>query len=181
MIVQPNLGVQNLARCADLVVVESRPDREPSARFVDPGDLVLKLGRPMLLAEASGAALLGEKVVIGWKDTREARRAIVDALPFLEQASEVFVGLVEERDYAQEWTSLKDVLHWLERHGIKVRGEIVPSAGTPAETIISTAASMGADLVVTGAYGHSRLREWLFGGVTQGLLGAPTTNRLMSN
>jgi nucleotide-binding universal stress UspA family protein len=126
-------------------------------RFVDPGDLVLKLGRPMPLAEATGGEVLGEKVVIGWKDTREARRTIVDALPFLEQAREVFVGLVEERDYAAEWTSLKDVLHWLERHRSKARAAIVPSAGSPAETIMSTAASMGADLVVTGAYGHSRL------------------------
>jgi nucleotide-binding universal stress UspA family protein len=181
MIVQPNRGLQNLARGADLVIVGSRQDQEPGARFVDPGDLVLKLGRPMLLAAANGGQVRGEKIVVGWKDTREARRAVADALPFLERASDVFVALVEERDYGEEWTSLKDVLHWLERHGVKARGEIVPSAGSPAETIASTAAEMGADLVVTGAYGHSRLREWLFGGVTQELLAASTSNRLMSS
>ena len=122
-----------------------------------------------------------EKVVVGWKDTREARRAVADALPLLKAADEVLVGTVEERDYSAEWSSLNDVVHWLELHEVKVRGEILPLSGSPAETVATAAASIGADLVVTGGYGHSRLREWLLGGVTEELLSMPTISRLMSN
>jgi nucleotide-binding universal stress UspA family protein len=148
---------------------------------VDPGDLVLKLGRPVVFTGSDAEVIQGQKIVVGWKDAREARRAVSDALPFLKNATEVFVAEVEERDYSSEWTSLKDVLHWLELQGVKARGEIVPLAGSTAETIVSAASDMGADLIVTGAYGHSRLREWLFGGATLELLGESTINRLMSN
>ena len=181
MILRPNRGLVGLARSADLVVVGSVLGREAGPRFVDAGDLLLKLGRPALLAGANGGKVQGDNIVVGWKDTREARRAISDALPFLQNASDVFVVVVEEHDYSAEWASLKDVLRWLELQGVKARGEIVPLDTSPAETVVAAARDMGADLIVAGAYGHSRMREWLFGGVTQDLLAASTTNRFMSS
>jgi nucleotide-binding universal stress UspA family protein len=179
MIVHPNRGLDGLARCADLVVVDASLAHVSSPGRVDTGDLALKLGRPLLLA--GGRKVKAERVVVGWKDTREARRAVSDALPFLKAATDVFVVVVEERSYEAEWTSLKDVLHWLELHGVKARGEILPASGSAAETIMSTASKIDADLVVTGAYGHSRLREWLFGGATEELLAANAISRLISN
>jgi nucleotide-binding universal stress UspA family protein len=179
MIVHPNRALEDLARCADLVVIDGSLAHQSSSRRIDPGDLVLKLGRPLLLV--GGGELKAERIVVGWKDTREARRAVSDAMPFLKAAADVFVAVAEERNYGAEWTSLNDVLHWLELHGVRARGEILPSSGSAAETIMSTASKISADLVVTGAYGHSRLREWLFGGVTEELLAASPISRLISN
>lgn len=118
---------------------------------------------------------------MAWKDTREARRAVADALPFLARASDVLVVAVDEGDYGAERPSLTDVVAWLTAHEVKVRGDILPMAGTTAATIKTAAASMGADLVVSGGYGHTRLREWLLGGVTEDLLQTQTINRLFSN
>jgi nucleotide-binding universal stress UspA family protein len=180
MIMQPNRGLQGLARCADLVVVDASLSRAANPLLVDIGDLALKLGRPLLLAGASGVK--GEQIVVGWKDSREARRAISDAMPFLKAARGVLVVVIEERNQEAEWNSgLNDVVHWLELHGVKARGEVQPNESSVAATIMSAAWETGADLIVAGAYGHSRLREWLFGGVTEELLGGSTISRLLSN
>ena len=73
------------------------------------------------------------------------------------------------------------MLAWLAAHGVKAEGKLHPSSHSPAETILSLAQAFAADLIVTGAYGHSRVREWLLGGMTHDLIGASTINRLISN
>jgi nucleotide-binding universal stress UspA family protein len=123
-----------------------------------------------------------DNIVVGWKDSREARRAVVDALPFLQAAKEVTVATIHEGDFANEKESLEDVLGWMRRHDIEPRGDVQPSAaGGPAETLESLAKDRGADLIVTGGYGHGRMREWLFGGMTRDLLSDRTVHRFMSN
>ena len=136
----------------------------------------------MVAAAGSQAPRIdAEKIVVAWKDTREARRAVVDALPFLKAASEVLVATVDEGDYSTEREDLDDMMAWLAVHGIKARAEVVPEAETPVAAIVAAAHKMGAGLVVSGAYGHTRLSEWLFGGATRDLLKASAVSRFFAN
>ena len=120
-------------------------------------------------------------VLVAWKDTREARRAVADALPLLQLAKQVLVVSVNEDDYAAERESLSDLLTWLQWHGISARSDVLPLKGSVVETLEVAALSIGADMVVAGGYGHARLQEWLFGGATYDLLRLPKLHRLLSN
>ena len=181
---QPNACVARAARCADLIITGSNfggPNRNIQ-RSIDTGELLVRAGRPVLIAGVGLSQIQAENIVVGWKDSREARRAVVDALPLLQAAGQVMVATIHEGDFATEKASLEDVLAWLRRHGIEAKGDMQPSvADGPAETLQSIAKGLGADLVVTGGYGHSRLREWLFGGMTRDLLIDRTVHRFMSN
>lgn len=179
----PNRSLVSAARCADLIVTGSRPGRSEQgySRTADVGELVLGAGRPVLVTGADVASITAETIVVGWKDTREARRAVADALPLLKAAKEVDVVTINEGDLGAEKASLEDLLAWLRRHGVKARGDVHAVKEGPAETLESLLKQFKADLVVTGGYGHSRLREWLFGGMTRDLLAAQTINRFMSN
>lgn len=123
-------------------------------------------------------------VLIAWKDAPEARRAIVDSLPLLHKAKNVtVVEIIEDggsRDGASKRTA--DVVAWLSRHGI-VASALVPEQdkeGNAAVTLDRTASNVGAGVVVAGAYGHSQLREWVLGGVTQHLATEATRCVLLS-
>jgi nucleotide-binding universal stress UspA family protein len=180
----PNATVARTARCADLIITGSNfggPSRSPS-RSIDTGELLVKAGRPVIIAGVGLSQIKADKVVVGWKDSREARRAVVDALPLLLAAGHVTVVTIHESDFAEEKASLEDVLAWLGRHDIKARGDTFPAqAGGPAETLEILAKELQADLIVTGGYGHGRMREWLFGGMTRDLLSDRTVHRFMSN
>lgn len=178
----PTRSVVAAARSADLIVTGSHLDEGAARqRALDPGEVVLTAGRPVLIAGAGISEIKAQRIVVGWKDGREARRAVADALPFLKAASEVAVVTVSEDDGAAEQASLADLVAWLARHGVRARGEVRPRQGDVAAVVSEAAASLGADLVVTGGYGHSRLREWLLGGMTQGLLADTGLSRFMSN
>lgn len=145
---------------------------------VDPADAVMQLGRPVLVVPPDLDHLDAKRVVIGWKNTREARRAVWDALPFLKRASEVLVVSVDDGASSEG----QDTLRLLQAHdvsAIRVRrdaqGELVSLA------LVEAAAEHGADLIVTGAYGHGRLREWVVGGVTRELLAGAPVCCLMSH
>lgn len=178
----PNTALVAMAHRADLILaghdVGQRPDHQ---RHVDLGELVLSAGRPILVAGSGVLQVWADKIVIAWKDTREARRAVSDALPFLKAASEVLVVVVDDGDYKSERQSLDDLAHWLESHGVQSHSKVLSVQGGLAATIAGAADALGADLVVSGGYGHSRFREWLFGGMTQELLAETTLNRLLSN
>ena len=120
-------------------------------------------------------------IVIAWKDTREARRAVADALPFLRGADQVLVATVDEGDYTGERARLETIVSWLHLHGLPARGEVLPLGQSLAATIHNAATAIGADLIVAGGYGHSRFREWLLGGMTQELLEQPAVNLFLSN
>ncbi|MBN9311239.1 universal stress protein [Devosia sp.] len=181
---QPNASAAMTARCADLIVTGSNfGARNPNPqRSIDTGELLVKAGRPVLIAGMGLERIAADTVIVGWKDSREARRAVVDALPFLKTAKQVTVATIHEGDFADEKTSLDDVLAWMRRHGIEPRGDVQPAtAGGAAETLEALAKERGADLIVTGGYGHGRMREWLFGGMTRDLLSDRTVHRFMSN
>lgn len=171
-------------RAADLVVTGAPAPglAVDHHRIVDPGPLILSAGRPVLFAVDDLAPLNARKVVVAWKDAREARRAVVDAMPFLTIAREVVVATIAEGDEKAARESAADVVRFLIRHGVKARFEM-PEAdpGRGAEALTEMARSIGADLVVAGGYGHSRVREWAFGGMTRSLLEDGSVNRLLSN
>ncbi len=180
----PTHSVLANARSADLIVL-STPQRglmQDFARSVDPGKVILAAGRPVLFAGDDTADLKGQNVLVAWKDTREARRAIVDAIPFLSHAREVLVATLPEGGPEETNDSLADVGQFLMKHGIKARSEVLsPTSASVGETLRNAASRMGADLIVCGGYGHSRLREWTFGGATRSLLYDGSIHRLMSN
>ena len=168
----PTEYVARQSRAADLIVVGR--DRAPydPYRFTDAGALVLRAGRPMLMVPAGIQSLIPRRIAIAWKDAREARRAVQDALPFLHLAGEVVVLEACETGSEQDaQRALRDVAGYLARHGIKVVAERVrPVDGTAFNTLLRLVEEQSVDLVVAGAYGHSRLGEWVFGGMTQDLL-----------
>lgn len=178
----PTRLVIEAARAADLIVTSS-PDTASSInayRSTDIGSLVLNAGRPVLVAAGEANQLVGEKAVVAWRDTREARRAVADALPLLLHAQEVVVVTVEQMEGMVPSTGVDDVAAFLMRHGVKARSEV--TAGEDESKALSAfARSIHADLIVSGAYGHSRLREWVFGGVTRSLLDNKELNRFMSS
>ena len=178
----PNRGLSASAHVADLIVTGSRlGDNVGYGRSADVGELVLTAGRPVMAVGAGVGEIRADKIVVGWKDTREARRALADALPLLKVASEVTVAAISEGDPGLERARLDEVLTWLRRHDVKARGEVYDPGHGNAETLDDVARSFEADLIVAGGYGHSRLREWLFGGITRDLLAHKTSNRFMSN
>jgi nucleotide-binding universal stress UspA family protein len=160
------------ARSADLVITGSGSGgRLDAARFVNIGDLVMQMGRPALVVPAAADELKLEQVVIGWKDTRETQRAALDALPFLKKAAHVtVVEICAEKEIATARMRVEDVVGWLKGHGVVAKSHTSPSTGDDAGLLNAIAQEQGANMVVAGAYGHSRLREWVLGGVTRDLL-----------
>jgi nucleotide-binding universal stress UspA family protein len=156
------------ARAAD-VIVAARPRREEQAfgpMTLNGGDLVMAAGRPVLFVPPDIDRFSAKRIVIGWKDSREARRAVWDALPLLNAAQEVMVISAENSDLG-----VKDVALYLARHGIAASAQHQPKpVKSVADELVRIAGQEAADLIVCGAYGHSRTREWVFGGVTRDLL-----------
>ncbi|WP_136619683.1 MULTISPECIES: universal stress protein [Mesorhizobium] len=166
------------ARAADLVVVGSEKG-ENVFRAVDIGSLALGAGRPVLVTAGNAEHILAKTVLVAWKDTREARRAVADALPFLAKANEVVVATIDTNRDESIRDSLDDIAVFLEHHGIKARTELI-AGEADGERLLTFARSIHADLIVSGAYGHCRLREWAFGGVTRTLMEESSINRFMS-
>ena len=170
------------ARAADLIVMASPNGASVSdaQRSVDLGSLLLQAGRPVLVPSNGQENLPTDKVLVAWKDTREARRAVADALPFFQIAKEVRVFTIDSDATDETWNGLTDVVGFLSRHGVKATADVFPDR-SDGQTIGDLAKAMYADLIVSGAYGHSRLRERVFGGATRSLLENEGLNRFMSN
>jgi nucleotide-binding universal stress UspA family protein len=168
----PETYVAAEARSADLVIVGQSREPADICRSVDPGTVILKAGRPVLVVPPGVEALRAEHILIGWKDSREARRAVRDALPLLQSAKSVAIVEVCE-DGADDATRrrIDDVAQYLRRHRVVVGAATATATpGSVAEQLIVSASAERADLIVAGGYGHSRLGEWIFGGVTRDLL-----------
>lgn len=178
----PTVSLIENAHLADLIVTAPRTGSTFSMQnLTNLGELILASGRPVVdVADAARSASLNT-VCIGWKDTREARRAVSDALPLLKLAQSVVALTVTEGDYSVERSSLDDLLGWLRSHGVTARADVINNPDSYIDVLETNAMSIGADLLVIGGYGHSRMREWLFGGVTRSVLSANTLNRLISN
>ena len=160
------------ARSADLVITGiASGDMFDASRALNLSDLVMQAGRPVLLVPDVVDRLKLERMVVGWKDTRETRRAISDALPLLKAATEVtIVEIAPERGLVAARAHLEDVVGWLKRHGVESTPMATPSSRDDATELYAIARDKGADVIVAGAYGHSRLREWALGGMTRDLL-----------
>jgi len=170
----PASYVAREARAADLVITGA--DRigglsNPLWRL-DPGELVMNLGRPMMIVPPEVDRLKLSSVVVGWKDTREARRAVVDALPLLQRAKEVTVVEMIENDEDRHAAArrVSDVAAWLGRHNVDACHMVPNLQGNAVEQLASHVSDIGVDVIVAGAFGHTRLREWVFGGVTDDLI-----------
>ena len=171
------------ARSADLVIIGR--DQAPGDAYnsLNPGAAILGAGRPVLLVPEKVDSLRAENIVVGWKETREARRAILDALPFLQEATRVtIVEVCGPGEEATAQSHLDDVAKYLSRHRIGGGPRVIlQQEGSGAAQLIQLAADEKADLLVTGAYGHSRLGEWIFGGMTRDLLARSPICCLMSH
>ena len=173
--------LEEQARAADLVIVgrQGRKDMPHLVAAVAPGDALMAVGRPVLVVPRGVERLSASRVGVAWKDTPQGRRAISDAMPFLKLAEEVQV--VRVTDDADR-TGLDDVVAYLLLHGVKAVGVLrAPGDAGTAETLLDAAEGFGADLIVSGAFGYSRLREWFFGGVTRNLLDRSPVCCLMSH
>jgi nucleotide-binding universal stress UspA family protein len=176
-------AISREARCADLIVLSRTKTPGDEYSSLDPGAALLRVGRPTLIVPDAVSSLRADHVLIAWKDTREARRAVSDALPFLHNASHVtIVGICKTADEGRISKQVNDVADYLARHGIGGDPRVIPGRGeSAAEQLLNLAQKEGADLVVAGAYGHSRLGEWFFGGVTRDLLDGSPICCLMSH
>jgi nucleotide-binding universal stress UspA family protein len=173
------------ARYADLTVVGQGVDLQdaPYDLAFLPEELALGVGRPVLVVPRYGTfETVGERVLIAWNGSREATRAVHDALPILKLATKVTVLSIDpERDPQPRVPSADIALH-LARHGIAA--EAASTTGLDigvGDLLLSRAADLGADLIVMGAYGHSRVREMVLGGATRHLLQHMTVPVLMSH
>jgi nucleotide-binding universal stress UspA family protein len=181
----PSEYIAREARAADLVIISREQPPFDAYIFPDPGALLLRVGRPVLTVPAGISSLTGRRVVVAWKDTREARRAVQDALPFLHRADEIIITKVCEStdDVAPSQTRLRDVAQYLAAHRIAaaVTERVRPVDGTAVNSLLRLIQDESADLIVAGAHGHSRLGEWIFGGMTQGLLAESPVCCLLSH
>ncbi len=174
------------ARYADVVVLgQPNPDDEEdiSAGFIN--KVILDSGRPNLIIPYIGTFhTIGEQILIAWNASREAARAVNDAMPLLEKANDVEVMSVNPEKQSVDEGDLPsaDISQHLARHGVKVEARSTVAKDIDAgNLLISHAADIGADLIVMGAYGHSRFRETILGGVTRELLKHMTIPVLMSH
>jgi nucleotide-binding universal stress UspA family protein len=160
------------ARAADLVVVKRKQLKHDEYHFIDSAAAMLRAGRPVLSVPERVTKIFADRIVVGWKDTREARLAVQQALPLLTRASRVTIVefcTSDQQDAAR--SRVQDISRYLESHGASCRWDVrVYSMESDARCLIRLAHEEHADLIVTGGYGHSRLGEWMFGGMTRGLL-----------
>lgn len=163
--------VAQAARGADLILTDSAPAGHFDAkRHLQMSALLLRAGRPVLIAPAPAVPLLFMHALVAWDDSRECRRAVTDALPILRDAERVSVVQVATTDeHAALFAQLHDVVTWLRSHGVGAHPLMLTASGD-RPMLGPIAVDHACDLVVAGAYGHSRLREWALGGVTHALV-----------
>ena len=163
--------VADEARSADLVVASVGARAFFPSGQAEAGDLVMRLGRPLVTAPPGAAGFAFRQALVCFKDVREARRALADSLPVLQAMSRVHVVEVVEREGVEDaGRRLGDVQAWLARNRVEATSDALPATGSAAAALAAVAQEINADLIVAGAFGHSRLLEWAFGGVTRDLV-----------
>jgi len=168
----PNEVIAAQARAADLVIIGRDPLHDDTFRTFDPGAIILACGRPVLVLPSGINRLNISRVLVAWKDTREARRAVCESLPLLKQAENVTIAAVGPPEIELSMREqVDDVANYLQRHGVTIGAKVATSTReVDAHVLLGLAEERKADLIVAGAYGRSRLSEWMFGGVTRTLL-----------
>lgn len=172
------------ARVADLIITgkDIGGDIMDTSRRVNIGKLVVKAGRPVLVVPQGITSLPLKNVFIAWKDTREARRAALDALPLLEEAGHATVlEITSVPDQAEGEKRVKDVALWLEQHRLLASPLAIGSPYMDEGVLRSELANGHCDLLVAGAFSHNRVGEWILGGITQNVLLDPDCCVLLSH
>jgi len=174
------------SRIADLAVVaQVNPDIYNGVEAGFAESIVMDSGRPVLIVPRGKTFdAIGDKVVIGWNGSKEAARACFAALPLVSANSDVTLVWVDPQKQPSEAGNLpgSELATSLARHGVKVNTEPMPTASSDAGiALLTRVGDFGADLLVMGAYGHSRMREFVFGGATEHILNKMTVPVLMSH
>jgi nucleotide-binding universal stress UspA family protein len=176
-------GLLSKGRVCDMMVVGQLNRTEGDSAAVGfPDRVILSLGRPVLVVPYAGHyPTVGTRIMIAWDGGRQAARAVNDALPFLKAAKTVNIMIVNPHQHEKFGpVDGEDLRLHLERHGIEATASTAVANGISAgDTLLSRAADMGIDLMVMGAYGHSRWRELVLGGVTRHMLEHMTVPVLM--
>ncbi len=173
------------ARRADILVVGARSETlvDPCAA-ADPSALLMQAGRPIIVVPPALEWLDFRSVVVAWKDVREARRAVFDALPILARAQDVTVVEIPEQGAPLAPMRYKMLRTWRRGCSATVSSQVplfrIRQPGLP-NSLNRIAADVGAGAVIAGAYGHSRLSEWILGGVTRQLVNPSNRCSLLSH
>ncbi len=180
----PSEAIIQESRAADLIVCGPRKaDQWGFHEHVDAGEVLMGAGRPVLVTPPGLSRLDAASIVVAWKETREARRAVRDALPLLKRAKQVLIAEVcGTRDDSDARARLADVAEFLGRHGVKASTAVRHAGnGSATAALLQIADMQDAGLIVAGGYGHARMREWAFGGVTRELLSGISRPVLLSH
>ncbi len=173
------------AGCADLLILGRGNQDDLTGPFYDvaPADVVLSCGRPVLvLPNRPPEEFRARRILVAWKGTAESTRAVHDALPLLTQAEEVIVAEIVSHHRAPAYEIPASMMaDHLRAHDVAVTVRKIDQSGDPGALLIGAATQDGCDLIVAGAYGHSRLREWVLGGVTQTFLNSEAMPFLLSH
>jgi nucleotide-binding universal stress UspA family protein len=175
--------LSRMGRRFDLVVLGQATRDQPTPEdLVDEG-VLFDAGRPCIFVPfIQKDAMKLDRVMVCWDGGRAATRAIGDAMPFLEKAKQIEVVVIGNKPPKSDEVSGADLGQHLARHGVKVDVKRITSPDIDvASTVLSYAADYSADLIVMGGYGHSRLREFVLGGVTRAILESMTVPVLMSH
>ena len=176
--------IADQARAADLIITgkDIGASLLDASRRVKVGDLAMRAGRPILIVPQGITALAMRHVTVGWKETREARRAVADALPLLQAAGHVAVlEVTSQHGCAAALSRVKDVARWLQQHQVAAAPEAIVASGTETSFLHAVLLDRKCDLLVAGAYGHNPLREWAFGGATAEVMLDPNFCVLVSH
>lgn len=163
-----DVAVENQGRLADLIVVRRASSAKDVGVRVVAESALMSTGRPVLVVPAKAPANIGSSVAIAWNDSLEASKAVAAAMPFITKAAKVTVISANDGGTINQ----KNVIAYLARHGVKAQGVSVKAGSDAGKAIATAATAAKANLLVMGAYSHSRVREMIFGGVTEHALSA---------
>jgi nucleotide-binding universal stress UspA family protein len=170
---------------ADLVIIgrNDRLDSESGVYQIAPADIIMASGTPVMVVSADAPlSFKARRILLAWKSTPQAVRAVHDALPLLKSAETVVLTeVVSESEDGKYEISAESMAAYLASHGIEVSIRRLQSTGDAGYQLVEAALDNECDLIVAGAYGHSRLREWVLGGVTRSLLDIPTMPCILSH
>lgn len=170
-------------RVADLFV-GTRPYGDPAREERTAEAVLFKSGRGSLLVPPGGTPPQDYSTIfVAWKNSREAARAVAEAIPFLQRASQIIVGIVEEGGASEQFgvEAGADIGRYFSRHGIAAEIRTINGWVNVGEALLNEAERTGAQMIVMGGYGHSRFREWIMGGVTRHVLTHATVPVLIAH
>lgn len=159
------------ARTFDLFIA-TRPYNHPDANPEPLESVLFHSGRAVLFVPPKGQPRPLDTVIVGWRNTQEAARAIAEATPLLKRAQKVVLAMVNEGEASEQDRAApgSDIARHLDRHGIDTELRELSGWSNAAEALLNEGQKAGADLMVIGGYGHSRFRQWVLGGVTRHVL-----------